>query len=237
MTADAAAPAPSSGGDPASAEPGGDLAERGLTAEEVRQRTEAGQTNVTPRPGGRTTWDIVRGNTFTFFNGILGVLFVVMMVFGNWRDALFGWVIVINSGIGIYQEMRAKLVLDRLNLLTAPAAKVIRDGETADIPIAEVVLGDVVRVASGDQIVADGDVLVSRDLEVDESLLTGESVPVQKEAGRRDCSPAASWWRAAGCSSPPPWATTPTHSASPARASATCACTPTWSRASTGSCG
>jgi cation-transporting ATPase E len=76
------------------------------------QRVAAGQTNVTPRPGGRTTWDIIRGNTLTFFNLILGVLFVVMMVFGNWRDALFGWVIVINSGIGIYQEMRTKLVLD-----------------------------------------------------------------------------------------------------------------------------
>ncbi len=163
----------------------GDLAERGLTSEEVLRRTEAGQTNLTPRPGGRTTWDVVRGNTLTFFNLILGVLFVVMMVFGNWRDALFGWVIVINSSIGIYQEMRAKLVLDRLNLLTAPAAKVIRDGQTQDIPIGQVVLGDVLRVASGDQIVADGDVLVSRDLELDESLLTGESLPVQKEAGAR----------------------------------------------------
>ena len=57
-----------------------------------------------------------------------------MMIFGNWRDALFGWVIVINSGIGIYQEMRAKLVLDRLNLLTAPAAKVVRDGQAAGHP-------------------------------------------------------------------------------------------------------
>ena len=180
-TIGAETPAPAgAAGPPAGAGPG-DLAERGLTAEEVRGRTEAGQTNVTPRPGGRTTWDIVRGNTFTFFNLILGVLFVVMMVFGNWRDALFGWVIVLNSGIGIYQEMRAKLVLDRLNLLTAPAAKVVRDGEARDIPIGEVVLGDVLQVASGDQIVADGDVLVSRDLELDESLLTGESLPVQKE--------------------------------------------------------
>ena len=108
-----------------------------------------------------------------------------MMVFGNWRDALFGWVIVINSSIGIYQEMRAKLVLDRLNLLTAPAAKVVRDGQALDIPIAQVVLGDVLQVASGDQIVADGDVLVSRDLELDESLLTGESLPMQKEVGAK----------------------------------------------------
>src|SRR5512137_1259572 len=69
--------------------PSADFAEQGLTADEVRARTEAGQTNVTPRPGGRTTWDIVRSNTFTFFNLILGVLFVVMMIWGNWRDALF----------------------------------------------------------------------------------------------------------------------------------------------------
>jgi cation-transporting P-type ATPase E len=161
------------------------LAEHGLTSSEVQKRTQAGQTNVTPRPGGRTTWDIVRSNAFTFFNAILGVLFVVMLLFGNWRDALFGWVIVINSGIGIYQEMRAKLVLDRLNLLTAPAAKVVRDGQPGEIPVREVVLGDVVRVASGDQIVADGQVLVSRNLEVDESLLTGESVPVQKDEGAK----------------------------------------------------
>ena len=159
------------------------LAQRGLNSAEVRQRIEAGQTNVTPRTGGRSTWDIVRTNTLTFFNGILGVLFVVMLVFGNWRDALFGWVIVVNSSIGIYQEMRAKLVLDRLNLLTAPAAKVVRDGRDQEIPVAGVVLGDVVRVASGDQIVADGEVLVSLELEVDESLLTGESSPVHKEEG------------------------------------------------------
>jgi cation-transporting ATPase E len=81
--------------------------------------------------------------------------------------------------------MRAKLVLDRLNLLTAPAAKVVRDGKDVEIPIGQVVLGDVVRLAAGDQIVADGDVLVSRDLEVDESLLTGESLPIQKEIRAR----------------------------------------------------
>ncbi len=165
------------------ADPG--FAATGLTAAEVRERAAAGQTNVTPRAGGRSTWDIVRSNTITFFNGVLGVLFVVMLVFGNWRDALFGWVIFINSGIGIYQEMRAKLVLDRLNLLTQPAAKVVREGAESDIPIDDVVLGDVLRIAAGDQIVADGEVLVSNDLEVDESLLTGESVPIQKETGAK----------------------------------------------------
>lgn len=169
-----------------SAAPEDDLrAITGLTSEEVRRRTAAGQTNVTPRPGGRTTLDIIRGNTLTYFNLILGVLFVFMMVFGSWRDALFGWIIFINAGIGIFQEMRAKIALDHLTLISSPAATVIRDGQEREIPVAEVVLGDVVRVTSGDQIVADGVVLISNDLEVDESLLTGESLPEAKEAGSR----------------------------------------------------
>ncbi len=155
----------------------------GLTSAEVRQRVKAGQTNITPRPGGRTTWDIIRGNVFTWFNLILGVLFVAMLAFGSWKDALFGWIIFINAGIGIVQEMRAKIALDRLSVLTAPAAKVIRDCEDQEIPVADVVLDDLVRVAAGDQIVADGETLESSSLEVDESLLTGESVPVVKEPG------------------------------------------------------
>jgi cation-transporting ATPase E len=155
----------------------------GLTAAEVRERVEAGRTNATPRPGGHTTWDIIRTNVFTWFNLILGVLFVAVMVFGSWKDGLFGAVIVINAFIGIVQEMRAKIALDRLSVLTAPAAKVIRDGEDREVPVAGVVLDDVLRISAGDQIVADGEILESHSLEVDESLLTGESVPVSKEAG------------------------------------------------------
>lgn len=155
----------------------------GLTAAEVRRRTAAGQVNVTPRPGGRTTLDIIRGNTLTYFNLILGTLFVCMMVFGSWRDALFGWIIFINAFIGIFQEMRAKIALDRLTLISTPAAKVIRDGREQQLPVQQVVLGDVIRVTAGDQIVADGRVLLSHDLEVDESLLTGESLPEAKQAG------------------------------------------------------
>lgn len=155
----------------------------GLTSAEVRERVKAGQTNITPRPGGRTTWDIIRGNVFTWFNLILGVLFVAMLAFGSWKDALFGWIIFINAGIGIVQEMRAKIALDRLSVLTAPAAKVIRDGEAREVLVADVVLDDVVHVTAGDQIVADGETLESSSLEVDESLLTGESVPVVKEPG------------------------------------------------------
>lgn len=157
----------------------------GLTADEVRARVAAGQTNITPRPGGRSTWDIVRTNAFTWFNLILGVLFVFMVTFGSWRDALFGIVIVVNALIGIAQEMRAKIALDKLSLLTAPAARVIRDGAEHEIPIADVVLDDVLRISAGDQVVADGETLGSQSLEVDESLLTGESVPVIKDTGDR----------------------------------------------------
>ena len=137
----------------------GALALNGLTSAEVRERAAAGQTNAAPRPGGRSVWDIVRTNVFTWFNLILGVLFVAVVVFGSWKDGLFGAIIVINATIGIVQEMRAKITLDRLAVLTAPSAKVIRDGKEAEVPVASVVLEDLVRIASGDQVVADGEVL------------------------------------------------------------------------------
>lgn len=146
---------------------------------------QAGQTNAAPRPGGRTAWDIVRTNIFTWFNLILGVLCAAVLAFGSWKDALFGGIIVVNSLIGIVQEMRAKIALDRLSVLTAPAAKVIRDGRKQEIPVPKVVLDDIVLVAAGDQVVADGEVLESSSLEIDESLLTGESVPVLKQPGDR----------------------------------------------------
>ena len=157
----------------------------GLSTAEVRKRVQAGQTNAAPRPGGRTTWDIIRTNVFTWFNLILGVLCVAVLVFGSWKDTLFGGIIVVNSLIGIVQEMRAKIALDRLSLLTAPAAKVIREGRKQEVPVQEVVLDDILLLTAGDQVVADGEVLASRSLEIDESLLTGESVPVLKEPGDR----------------------------------------------------
>jgi len=173
--------------DPGNRSPSGDATQEasplGLSTAEVRARVAAGQVNVTPRPGGRTTWDIVRGNVFTWFNLILGVLFVAMVSFGSWKDALFGSILVINTIIGIVQEMRAKVALDRLSLLTTPAVKVVRDGAVQELPVADVVLDDVLQVAAGDLIVAAGEALTSQSLEVDESLLTGESVPISKEPG------------------------------------------------------
>ena len=162
-----------------------DLDGVGLSSAEVAARVAAGQVNVTPRTGGRTTWDIVRTNVFTYFNLILSVLFIAMVAFGSWKDALFGIIVVVNTVIGIVQELRAKVALDRLTILTAPAVKVVRDGATREIPMASVVLDDVVEISAGDQIVADGETLRSQSLEVDESLLTGESVPIVKEPGDR----------------------------------------------------
>ncbi|MGH9259197.1 MAG: HAD-IC family P-type ATPase, partial [Acidimicrobiales bacterium] len=133
-------------------------------------------------PGGtsRSLWAIVRANVFTRFNAILGTLLVVILTVGPIQDALFGVVLVTNTGIGIYQEWKAKRTLDKLSLLTAPVVAVARAGERREIAVDEVVDGDVIGLRQGTQIVADGTVLSADALEVDESLLSGESVPLEK---------------------------------------------------------
>ena len=117
------------------------------------------------------------------FNLILGGLLVVILSFGNWRDGLFGGVIVANTLIGIAQEVRAKRTLDRLALLVAPRARVLRDGEWSELLPEDIVNGDLIHVEPGDQVVADGAVTDARGLAVDESILTGESEPVRKYQG------------------------------------------------------
>ena len=140
---------------------------------------------VNRAPGGtsRPLSQIVRANVLTRFNAILGALLAVILVVGPIQDALFGVVLVTNAGIGIYQEWRAKRTLDRLTLLTAPAVTVARGGERREIAVEDVVDGDVIELAQGGQIVADGTVLVADALEVDESLLSGESAPQLKGPG------------------------------------------------------
>lgn len=152
----------------------------GLTAAEVEDRVRAGQTNAAAAPSSRSVSEILRANVFTFFNGLLAALLVVILVFGNWRDGLFGFVLFSNMAIGIVQELRAKRTLDRLSLVAAPRARVLRDGVASEIPVSEVVLDDVIELSSGDQIVADGLVIDGAGLEIDEALLTGESKPVVK---------------------------------------------------------
>jgi cation-transporting ATPase E len=164
---------------------GVELHERGLSIEEVQARVAAGQTNAYSHQSSRRVRDIVRENIVTPFNAVLGALFVVMLVIGPVQDTLFGLVLVFNAAIGIAQELRAKLTLDRLLLVTAPTARVVRAGEVTEVPATEVVLEDLVRLRRGDQVVADGKILNSRGLELDESLLTGESKPAAKQPGDR----------------------------------------------------
>jgi len=125
----------------------------------------------------------VRANVLTVFNAILGAFGVVTLLFGDWRDALFLGVIVANSGIGITQEVRAKRSLDRLALLVAPHGEVLRDGVARKVPVGALVPGDLVLLSPGEQIVADGHVLVANELLVDESILSGESEPARREVG------------------------------------------------------
>ncbi|HXJ66750.1 MAG TPA: HAD-IC family P-type ATPase, partial [Actinomycetota bacterium] len=155
----------------------------GLTEQQVRERVAAGQVNNVPPRSSRTVREIVRANVVTRFNALLGSMLVVILIVGPYQDALFGFVLVANTLIGIIQELRAKRTLDRLSVLTAPKARVVRGGSPQEIPVSSVVMDDVLELQPGDQVVVDGVVLDTRGLEVDESLLSGESEPVLKQPG------------------------------------------------------
>ena len=157
----------------------------GLSEAEAAARAAKGLLNITTGRTGRTVADILRANLLTRFNAILGALLVVVMVLREYRDALFGIVLVTNALIGIVQELRAKATLDRLNVVSAPQVRVVRDGTIVELPPERVVLGDVVEVGAGDQLPVDGVALTAEHLEVDESLLTGESDPQRTEPGAR----------------------------------------------------
>ncbi|SDI47344.1 cation-transporting ATPase E [Actinokineospora alba] len=152
--------------------------ETGLSAAEVAQRVADGQTNDVPTRASRSVWDIVRANVFTRINAIFGVLFLIIMSTGYFLDGLFGGLIVANSVIGVIQEVRAKRTLDRLAIVGQTKPRVLRDGVSKEVAPNEVVLDDVIEIGAGDQIVVDGELLYGEALEIDESLLTGESDPV-----------------------------------------------------------
>lgn len=155
----------------------------GLTNEQVAERMAAGLRNVKPSGPDRTTGDVIKANTLTRFNLLITVLVVVIVFVAPIQDALFGLVMVINSLIGIFQELRAKLTLDKLRLIQAPHARVIRNGVEASVAVDDVVQDDELLVGSADQIIVDGTITNSRGLEIDESLLTGEADPVAKKIG------------------------------------------------------
>ena len=152
----------------------------GLTPAEVAARVAAGQTNDVGHRTSRSVWDIVRANVLTRFNAILGALFVMVLVAGSPVDGLFGIVLVVNSAIGIGQEVLAKRKLDRLALLHAPTIRVVRDGRLLEVPTAEVVQDDLIELRTGDQVPADGWLVAAVGLEVNESNLTGESDSMPK---------------------------------------------------------
>ncbi|WP_454927124.1 HAD-IC family P-type ATPase, partial [Actinomyces oris] len=157
----------------------------GLSAAQVAERVSAGQTNEYRERTSRSAAQILRANIFTIFNGILGAALVLVLVLGHWADALFGFVLVLNTATGTLAEIRAKRALDRLSVLETPRAVVVRDGAETEVAVGQVVLDDVVRLAAGQQVPADGEVLTSDGLEIDESILTGESRPVRPVSGAR----------------------------------------------------
>ncbi len=156
---------------------------RGLTGSEVADRIARGLSNIAPASPTRTLSQIVRGNVLTPINLIVGILAALVVVAGSPKDALFGGVIVANSVIGVVQEIRAKRVLDSLRVINAPRVRVVRDGQVAEVQVRDLVLDDVVELRGGAQVVADGEVLAAENLEIDESLLTGEADPVTKGIG------------------------------------------------------
>jgi cation-transporting P-type ATPase E len=160
--------------------------ERGLSGAEAAARLR--KLGPPPETSSRSTSSIVAGNVFTLFNAIIGVFLVLDLSLGLYADSLFGLVAVINSYIGIRQELKAKRTLDELAVLVAPHAKVIRDGAVLELLAMEVVPGDVVELAPGDQLVADGEVIHSRGMTLDESMLTGEADGVRKGLGERALS-------------------------------------------------
>ena len=154
-----------------------------LTEEEARARFAAGRGNVVVDRTSRTVGEIFRANVLTRFNALLGSLLVVILIVGPPQDSLFGLVLIGNTAVGVFQELRAKRTLDRLTVVGGATTTVVRAEGARQVPSREVVEGDTIAIGRGDQIVVDGVVLASDGLEVDESLLTGEAEPEAKPVG------------------------------------------------------
>lgn len=156
----------------------------GLSEEEVNKRKSDGRVNGDPNVKTKSVKRIFFDNIFTFFNLMNIVLVVMVMLVGSPKNAMFGLVIVCNTAIGIIQELRAKRTIDRLTLISAPKAHVIRGGKETEIPTAEIVADELVIFRTGMQAAADC-TIVSGECEVNESLITGESDPVFKKIGKK----------------------------------------------------
>ena len=155
---------------------------RGLSAEEVAAAVAAGDVNAESGTKTRSVRDILRDNICTLFNLVNVILFAFVLITGSLKNGLFMLVIVINTGIGIVQEIRSKQITDQLSIVASAKAKVIRNGERSEIALEELVRGDCIVLGRGDQIPCDSTV-ISGNANVDESLLTGESDLIPKEPG------------------------------------------------------
>ena len=144
---------------PASALP--EVAVLGLGTAEVQQRISAGQTNALKEKTSRSIWQIIRANVFTLFNAIIFTAMILVLITGRWRDALFGFVLIINTGIGIFSEVRSKRTLDRLSILVEASYAVRRNGTNTEITRDKIVLDDLLWIRAGEQVPADGQVLAS----------------------------------------------------------------------------
>ncbi|MCH9642251.1 MAG: cation-translocating P-type ATPase [Actinomycetia bacterium] len=153
----------------------------GLSPADVAERVAQGLTNDVPTRAARSVSEIVRGNVFTRINAILGVLLIIVLCTGSVINGAFGLLIIANSGIGIIQELRAKQTLDKLAIVGQAKPLVRRQSGTVPLMPSEVVLDDVIELGPGDQIVVDGVILEEANLEIDESLLTGEADPIPKD--------------------------------------------------------
>ncbi len=155
----------------------------GLSSAEVADRKRQGLVNITGNSVSKTKKQIIMTHTLTYFNFLNLFLGVLIIISGQIKNLTFMGVIIINSVIGIFQELKVKKLVDGLSVITASKVRVIRDGRRQDIPIEELVMDDTIVVESGNQIGADSIVLDSAGIEVNESMITGESKPVKKVAG------------------------------------------------------
>lgn len=157
-------------------------ADVGLTSDQVQKRTEQNLVNVTSTKTSKSIWSIIAKNVFTFFNLTCVLVAICLTIVGAYSDMMFMVIVVVNTTIGIVQEIRAKKTMDKLSLTNSNFTKVIRDSEEQEIYKTEVVLDDLLVLNPGMQIACDS-IVVDGNVEVNESLLTGESQPVKKEKG------------------------------------------------------
>ena len=154
----------------------------GLNDEQVELRKKQGLANVTRKKTGKSYFSIFMGNIFTFFNLLGIIIMILMLAVGSWSNMFFFVVILSNTVIGIFQEIRAKLSIEKLQLMAAPVSNVVRNGEVKEVDVKEIVLDDILVFDLGKQITTDS-IVLEGEVETNEAVLTGESVPVKKKKG------------------------------------------------------